>query len=411
MRVCFISRRFFPTVSGMSVYALNLLGQLVRQGHEVVLVSQYYGGTAAGVYGDGPPVRLPGVETVGLEAVGEQARGDFEADAETIVRVVEATHAERPFDVVHAQYAYPTGLAAVEAARRTGVPSVVSIQGGDGHWVGACCGTHRRAMEAVLGAAGALLIGSDSFAASVSARLDVPRERFTIVPGAVDTDLFRPADGWAAGHIRDPARPVLVYHGRIDRRKGVLDLLDALAILRAGRRDVRLVLSGIGPDVDAAAQKTAALGLSSAVTALPAASYADAPTRYRTGDVFVSPTYMEGFSNTILEAMASGLPVVSCDVVGVVDCLTHEQNALLVPAADPPALAAAIARMLDDGPLRTRLAATALDEARTRYAWSARARQIVGVYESLQGTRPATGWTYDGSDPDPCLYRRQPHLL
>ena len=411
MRVCFISRRFFPTVSGMSVYALNLLGQLVRQGHEVVLVSQYYGGTAAGVYGDGPPAPMPGVETVGMEATGEQSRGDFEADAEAIVRVVEAKHAERPFDVIHAQYAYPTGLAAVEAARRTGAPSVVSIQGGDGHWVGACCQTHRRAMEAVLSAAGALLIGSDSFAASVAARLGVPRERFTIVPGAVDTGLFRPADGWAAGRVRDPARPVLVYHGRVDRRKGVLDLLDALAILRAGGRDVRLALSGIGPDVDAAAQKTSALGLSSAVTALPAASYADAPARYHTGDVFVSPTYMEGFSNTILEAMASGLPIVSCDVVGVVDCLTHEKNALLAPAADPPALAAALGRMLDDDALRARLAATALGEARSLYAWADRAAQIAGVYEALRGTRPATGWAYDGSDPDPCVYRQQPHLL
>ena len=103
MRICFISRRFFPTVSGMSVYALNLLRELVRLGHDVTLVSQYYGGAAATVYGDGPPVHVPGVSTIGLEATGEQASGDFEGDIERIVRTVEVEHARAPFDVVHAQ--------------------------------------------------------------------------------------------------------------------------------------------------------------------------------------------------------------------------------------------------------------------------------------------------------------------
>ena len=408
MRVCFLSRRVFPTVSGMSVYALNLLGQLARQGHDVVLLGEHYGGAAASVYGSGPPDPIPGVETVGMESVGEQTAGDFEADIRALVRMVEQKHAETPFDVLHAQYGYPTGLAALTASRRTGVPCVVSIQGGDGHWVGDCCGTHRRAMTDVLDHAGAVLIGSGSFARAVSARLGTPVERFTVVPGAVDTDLFAPA-GREVGALANP--PVLLYHGRIDRRKGVLDLLDALALLRAAGRDARLVVSGIGPDVAAVAERVAALGLGDRVETLGQASYADAPARYARGDVFVSPTYAEGFSNTILEAMASGLPVVSCAVVGVVDCLEDGRDALLVPPASPSALATAIERMLDDDALRVRLARTALAEAQTLYAWTARAAQIAGVYERLRGTSPSAAWMPDTRLPDPCPYRQTPHLL
>ena len=105
MRVCFVSRRFFPAISGMSVYALNLLRQLVAAGHDVTMVSQYRGDAfGTGVYGGGPPPPVPGVKVMGLEAVGEQDGGDFGRDVERMVGAVAAEHASRPFDLLHAQY-------------------------------------------------------------------------------------------------------------------------------------------------------------------------------------------------------------------------------------------------------------------------------------------------------------------
>ncbi|CAM4135420.1 hypothetical protein COSO111634_33760 [Corallococcus soli] len=147
-------------------------------------------------------------------------------------------------------------------------------------------------------------------------------------------------------------------------------------------------------------------------------TYAEAPDLYRSGDVFVSPTYSEGFSNTLLEAMASGLPIVSTRAVGVVDCLEDGRDALLVPPKDSDALADAIARMLDDAPLRERLATTALEEVRKLYSWQAVGRTIQGIYAQMTGTRPDTRWThlYDPAtteahaDPS-CRFRSAPHLL
>ena len=119
MRICFISRRFWPAVSGMSVYASNLLRELVRGGHEVTMISQYRDDPAGkGVYGGGPPPEVPGVRVIGLESVGEQRGGDFELDIERMVETVEAEHEAEPFDIIHAQYGYPTGLAALEAGRQ-----------------------------------------------------------------------------------------------------------------------------------------------------------------------------------------------------------------------------------------------------------------------------------------------------
>lgn len=407
MRVCFVSRRFFPAISGMSVYALNLLRELTAAGHELTMISQYRGDAEGrAVYGGGPPPPVPGVRVIGLEALGEQDGGDFERDVRTMSDTVVAEHARAPYDLVHAQYAYPTGLAALDASRRLGIPNVVSIQGGDGHWVGSCCSTHEHAMRIVLDHAGALLIGSRSFASEVQERLGTPAERFTIVPGAVDTTRFRPVDAAPAR-----AEPVVLYHGRVDRRKGALDLLDAVAGLAAAGRRPPVVMSGIGPDLDAARARVGELGLDAQVELTGHAEYAAVPAVYARGDVFASPTYAEGFSNTILEAMASGLPVLSCRATGVVDCVRDGDNGILVEPGDVPALGAALGRLLDDASLRDRLAATALAEVREHYAWPAVAGRIGDVYASLSGSAPDAAWAAPAGPPAPCRFRSAPHLL
>ncbi|MES2711465.1 MAG: glycosyltransferase family 4 protein [Pseudomonadota bacterium] len=408
MRVLFCSRRFFPAISGMSVYAANLLQELVGAGHDVTMVSQYRGDPAGTrIYGGGPPPDVEGVRVLGRRSLGEEvAPADFERDVADMLDTILAEHAQSPFDVLHAQYGYPNGWTVLVAAQRLGIPAVVSIQGGDGHWVGSCCETHRQAMLRVVEHADALLIGCESFAGEVVERLGVSRDRFTIVPGAVDVTRFRPvqAPGAAA------AIPRLLYHGRVDRRKGALDFLQALRLLRDEGVPFEAIVSGIGPDHDASQAMAAELGL--AVRFTGHAAYEDAPAVYAMGDIFVSPTYAEGFSNTILEAMASGLPCLSCHAVGVMDCLRDGENGLLIEPGDVPAQAAALRRLVEDPALRTRLAEAALEECRRTYSWSAVGRQIMDVYAQLRGTAPrAAGMDTVLPHDAGCRFRATPHLL
>ncbi|MCF4125986.1 glycosyltransferase family 4 protein [Methylobacterium sp. SyP6R] len=411
MRICFVSRRYFPAISGMSVYAQNLLRELVGAGHDVTMVSQYRGDAfGTKVYGGGPPPAVPGVRVIGLEQRGEQESGDFERDIATMVETIVAEHQKKPFDVLHAQYGYPTGFATLIASQRLGVPNVVSIQGGDGHWVGSCCETHRLAMVRVLAHANALLIGGRSFVAEVCDRLGSDPDRFTIVPGAVDTTRFRPPEGWQPGDAADPVR--LFYHGRVDRRKGVLDFLDALSLLRLRGTPFSAIISGIGPDVEPARDLAADLGFpESQVRFTGYAEYDAVPDLYAMGDVFVSPTYAEGFSNTILEAMAAGQAVVSTHSVGVSDCLRDGENGLLVQPGDVPALAEALHRIVTDRRLRARLAAAALEECRRVYSWQAVGRQIMDVYASVKDERPDPAFDPDLPHDPSCRFRAEPHLL
>lgn len=404
MRICFVSRRFFPAISGMSIYAQNLLAELVSAGHDVVMISQYRNDAfGKGVYGGGPPPPVPGVRVIGLEAVGEQSGGNFAVDVGAMIAAVIAEHAIAPFDVLHAQYGYPNGWAVILAARQIGVPTVVSIQGGDGHWVGSCCEAHRLAMVNVITHAGSVIIGGQSFAQEVCERLHVPSSRFTLIPGAVDTRTFHPPDRPKSAPL--PTR--MLYHGRVDRRKGVLDFLNALATLDGAWS---ATISGIGPDSAPAKDLADQLGLGSRVTFTGYAHYSDVPAIYRQHDIFVSPTHAEGFSNTILEAMASGCAVVSCRSVGVLDCVRDGDNGVLVDVGDVPALATALGDLIANPKQREQLASRALAECRATYSWQTVGRQIMDVYSHLVDTRPSSAFE-DHLPPGHCRFHDEPHLL
>ena len=397
----------------MSVYAANLLRELVAGGVDVTLVSQYRtDALGIKVYGGGAPPAIEGVKVIGLELVGEQNGGDFETDITRIVETVRREHEMKPFDLLHAQYGYPTGFAALEASKILGVPNVVSIQGGDGHWVGVgCCRTHSAAMRIVLANANEILIGSKSFAAEVEENHEADISRFSIVPGAVDTNRFTTRDGWRAGEFIAPHKPVILYHGRVDRRKGALDLLEAFAaFLQETAIRPQLVYSGIGPDFEAVENRITELKLSENVRMLGYVDYENVPQIYNQADVFASPTYAEGFSNTILEAMASGLPVISTRAVGVVDCLRSGENGLLVQIGDVEELKNALRLVLIDDEMRAQIAANALEECRRIYSWEKIGRRIIEIYESVRTQKPQTDWRFN-EEIDPCRYRESPHLL
>ena len=409
MRVLFLSRRYFPAISGMSVYARNLLTELVMAGHDVTMVSQYReDALGTGIYGGGPPPALAGVRVIGRRAIGEEEGGDWERDIADMVATIRTEHAREKLDVLHAQYGYPTGWAALLAGRALGVPVVVSIQGGDGHWVGSCCTMHRDAMVRVIDHANAVLIGCESFAHEVVERLGVARERFAIVPGAVDVSRFRPEAGREPGDAADPIR--FLYHGRVDRRKGALDFIEALALIRDQGVPFEATVSGIGPDLEATRSLSHERGLAERVVFTGYADYDAAPLVYHRQDAFVSPTYAEGFSNTVLEGMASGLPIVSCRAVGVMDCLRDGENGLLVEPGDVAGQAACLARLAREPALRRTLAGAALDECRRTYAWPAVAAQIMDVYASVRGAAPSHDYEMDLPRSE-CRYRAQPHLL
>jgi glycosyltransferase involved in cell wall biosynthesis len=106
---------------------------------------------------------------------------------------------------------------------------------------------------------------------------------------------------------------------------------------------------------------------------------------YQDLDTVAIPSLSEGIPNVLLEAMASGRPVVASAVGGIPSVATHGVHALLVPAEAPEELAGAMTTLLHDRELRERLVTQARDRVRTCYSAEARARRIFDLYDTLLG--------------------------
>jgi len=108
--------------------------------------------------------------------------------------------------------------------------------------------------------------------------------------------------------------------------------------------------------------------------------------------------------------MASGLAIVSTRAVGVVDCLRHRENGLLVAPGSATELKDALREILSNDELRRTLAQNALEECRAAYSWEKIGRQIIGIYEGVKNRRPKNDWRFT-TEIDDCRYRAAPHLL
>jgi phosphatidyl-myo-inositol alpha-mannosyltransferase len=168
---------------------------------------------------------------------------------------------------------------------------------------------------------------------------------YKVIPNGVDIARYAnavPIARWQDG------TPNLLFVGRHEPRKGLLDLLKAQRFLRKTGYGTRLLIVGTGPQEREARRYVATRGLQGVVF-LGRVSDAEKAQLYRTADVFVSPaTGGESFGIVLLEAMAAGTPIVCSDIHGYKGVVRRGREGLLVPPRDPKALAQAIARLLDD---------------------------------------------------------------
>ncbi len=205
-------------------------------------------------------------------------------------------------------------------------------------------------------------------------RAGMARERVVYLPHGVDVTRFRPAAPGEREQFRRQIgwpidRTVVLFLGRLSVEKGVNDLVEAWRL--ADRGDALLAL--VGPDMtghawDAGASArafVAAHGLAGAVRFEGAT--ADPAPFYRAADVFVQPSHFEALGNTAIEAMASGLPVVTSGVGGLGDFCVDGETAVLHAPRSPGSLARAIERVLGDRDLRTRIADAGRRTAVTRF--------------------------------------------
>jgi glycosyltransferase involved in cell wall biosynthesis len=202
--------------------------------------------------------------------------------------------------------------------------------------------------------------------------------RAVLIPPGVDSDLFCPPS--------TPARrgSSVLYVGRLERTsrwKGVQVLLDSLVRLRELVPAVRLEIVGTGDDVPALRERARRLGVAEHIVWHGGLAHGDLPGLYRSAGVTVLPslTESESFGMTLVEAMASGCPVVGSDVGGIPFVIRDHIDGLLVPPGDPLALSNALAALLNDRPRAAAMGAAGRDAAVSRWDWSRQRELTISV--------------------------------
>jgi D-inositol-3-phosphate glycosyltransferase len=235
-------------------------------------------------------------------------------------------------------------------------------------------------------------IGRDIERETLSA--GIPRRRVHYLPHGVDLQRFRPAPDDERTTIRQQEgwpvdRPVALFVGRLSTEKGVLDVLEAWRMLGDGRAWLVLV----GPDMpahpwDAGAKARAFVKTHQLHDRVRLYGPSTNTARlYRAADLFVQPSHFESFGISVIEAMASGVPVVAAQVGGMRDFLVDGQNALLHEPRSPGSIARALRRALDDPGLRAQLAAAGLRTIQEQFDEEALFDRYAALIESAVARR------------------------
>ncbi len=159
--------------------------------------------------------------------------------------------------------------------------------------------------------------------------------------------------------------------------------LHAFAIVLRSHPLARMVVAGSGPLRGALETLAQELGIAAALNFTGRVDNAAMGALYRASDLMINPSLVDNMPNSVLEALASGVPVVSTNVGGVPYMVEHGKTALLVPPGDPQAMAEAILRVLEDAPLARALRDAGLHYVQ-QYAWQSVRPRLLQVYRAVQ---------------------------
>lgn len=289
---------------------------------------------------------------------------------------------QNEYDMVHAFFGFPSGWLCYRSAGR--LPYIVSLRGSDVPGQNARLQKDYKILAPVFKAiwrkAGLLVACSHGL--KERALQFMPDVAVEVIPNGVLTDRFVPKPEPSV----KPSR--LISVGRLSETKRLGLLIDTVALLRRQRQDVLLQLVGDGALLGPLTDHIQRLNLESYITLTGRVDSSDMPGLYQANDLYVSGTYQEGMSNAMLEAMASGLPIVTTSCEGVDELIMD--NGVVVHTPTAQAMADAIARLLHDHPRYCHMSVSARNKALT-FSWSSVADQYIAHYQAMaaQG-RPQT---------------------
>lgn len=263
---------------------------------------------------------------------------------------------------------------AIRIARLRGCPVIVNYRGGE---AADFLQGHAIRVRSTMARASLLVVPS-GFLQEVFGRFGMSAE---VLPNAVDVERFSPTPRREVGHA-----PHLIVTRNLEALYDNETAIRAMAILRVRYPQARLTVAGEGPERERLIALVKQLGLQDAVSFVGRLDRAGVAELYARADAMLNPSRVDNTPNSVLEALACGVPVVSTRVGGVPFLVSDGTTALLVPPGDPAAMAAAVIRLFDTPGLVEQLHRQGLEHV-SQFAWPKVRQRLAVVYGSvLSGT-------------------------
>ena len=248
-------------------------------------------------------------------------------------------------DVLLNYVIYPDGYAAIRIGRSLGIPVIVTAIGSDLNRISdPLCGMLTRA---TLRQADRVMTVSHDLARTAQA-LGANPARLTAALNGIDTSIFYPRDREEcrrALHL-DPEAEILLYVGRLDLRKGLIELVEAVARLALKRPRVRCYILGDGAVRSTLVETIAKFNAGNVVTLVPSQNTAEVALWMGAANLVTLPSYNEGCPNVVLEALGAGRPIVATRVGGIPEIM-DESCGRLIPPREVTALTEALEQVLN----------------------------------------------------------------
>jgi len=374
MKVGLVSPYDFASPGGVNDHVRHLAVELQRKGHETRIFAPSsrsdVGFDSARFYRIGTPIAIPVNDSVARITLSFH-----------LANRVKAIIEEERFDVLHFHEplmpALPMTMLRISTTANVGTFHAFA-RSNVGYYYG------RPVLKPYLGHLHSAIAVSEPARAFVNRYFrDFP---LRVIPNGVDLELYRP--GLAPiRHLRDENLNIL-FVGRLEKRKGLGDLLRAYRAMVERVPRTRLIVVGDGPLRGKVESYVARHHLPNVVLAGYVPDKVK-PRYYNSADIFCAPaTGAESFGIVLLEALASGLPVVATEVPGYMSVLEPGKDSVAVEPKNWRELAASLVILARDPELRARLAGYGVDKAR-RYSWDRVASEVVEVYNDARAALAA----------------------
>jgi len=375
MKICMLISTPFPPEEGIGFHTYNLSKKLMEKGHEIVVITRGSINKTKKEFFDG--IEIYKVPFIPFYPFYIKIHGYF---VNKIFKKI-----EKEIDIVHIHSPLPPYL-------KTKKPKITTIH--TPMLIDHCTYTKLKSLHSFFSKLSARLISyplekklikNSNIVTTVSETVAKELYAYNINPknviisgNGVDEKFFYHKQKQKKDNYK-----YIMFAGRLDREKGLFDLVDCAEYVCNKRSDVFFIVVGKGRDLNKIRKKTKKKGVDHRFIFLGQVEKNQIVKLYQNASIFVLPSYHEGLPGVLLEAMSCGLPIIATDVRGNRDLITDGKNGVMVPPREPKKLAKAILMLLKNEQIGIKQGLYARKTIEEKYTWNSVSNKFLSCYKSL----------------------------